>query len=157
MPANLENSTVARGLERVIFTPIPKKDNDKECSNYCSIAFISHTSKVMLKIHQARLQHYLNWELPDVQAGFRKGRGTRDQISKLHWIIGKAREFQKKTSTSVSLMMLKALTMWNTTNCGNFFKRWEYQTTWTASWEIYTWVKKQQLELDMELCQQRSI
>ena len=95
MPAHLENSTVARGLERVIFTPIPKKDNDKECSNYCSIAFISHTSKVMLKIHQARLQHYLNWELPDVQAGFRKGRGTRDQISKLHWIIGKAREFQK--------------------------------------------------------------
>ena len=121
------------------------------------IALISLASKVMLKILQARFQEYINCELPDFQAGFRKGRGTRDQISKLHWIIGKAREFQKKTSTSVSLMMLKALTMWNTTNCGNFFKRWEYQTTWTASWEIYTWVKKQQLELDMELCQQRSI
>ena len=81
--------------ERSVFIPIPKKDNDKECSNYCSIAFISHTSKVMLKIHQARLQRYLNQELPDIQAGFRKGRGTRDQIFNIHWIIKKAGEYQK--------------------------------------------------------------
>jgi len=150
MPANLENSAVARGLERIIFTPISKKGNDKECSNYCSVALISHTSKVMLKIHHARLQHYVNWELPDVQAGFRKGRGTRDQIAKLHWIIGKAKEFQKKTSTSVSLMMLKPLTMWIITNYGNFFKRLENQTTLPASWEICMQVRKQQLEQEME-------
>ena len=85
MPANLENSAVATGLERSIFIPIPKKGNAKECSNYCTIALISHASKVMLKILQARLQQYVNRELPDVQAGFRKGRGTRE----------KAREFQK--------------------------------------------------------------
>ena len=81
--------------ERSVFIPIPKKGNDKECSNYCTVALISHTSKVMLKILQARLQQYLNWELPDVQAGFRKGRGTKDQIANIHWIIEKAREFQK--------------------------------------------------------------
>ena len=78
------------------FIPIPKKDNAKECSNYCTIALISHTSKVMLKILQARLQQYMNHELPDVQAGFRKGRGTRDQIANIRWIMEKAREFQKK-------------------------------------------------------------
>ena len=78
-----------------VFIPIPKKDNAKECSNYCTIALISHASKVMLKIIQARLQQYMNQELPDVQAGFRKGRGTRDQISNIPWIIEKAREFQK--------------------------------------------------------------
>ena len=76
--------------------PIPKKGNDKECSNYCTIALISHASKVMLKILQPRLQQYMNRELPDVPAGFRKGRGTRDQIANIHWIIQKAREFQKK-------------------------------------------------------------
>ena len=78
-----------------VFITIPKKDNAKECSNYHTIALISHASKVMLKILQARLQQYVNWELPDVQAGFRKGRGTRDQIANIHWIIEKAREFQK--------------------------------------------------------------
>ena len=81
--------------KRSIFIPIPKKENAKECSNYSTIALISPTSKVMLKILQARLQQYMNRELPDVQAGFRKGRGTRDQIAKIHWIIEKAREFQK--------------------------------------------------------------
>ena len=95
MPANLENSAVATGLERSVFIPIPKKGNAKECSNYNTIALISHTSKVILKIFQARLQQYTNYELPDVQAGFRKGRGTRDQIANIHWIIEKAREFQK--------------------------------------------------------------
>ena len=89
MPANLENSAVATGLEKVNFIPIPKKGNAKECSNYHTTALISHTSKVMLKILQARLQQYVNRELPDVQAGFRKGRGTRDQIANIHWIIKK--------------------------------------------------------------------
>ena len=95
MPANLENSAVATGLERSVFIPIPKKGNAKECSNYRTIALISHTSKVILKIFQARLQQYVNRELPDVQAGFRKGRGIRDQIANIRWIMEKAREFQK--------------------------------------------------------------
>ena len=92
MPANLENSAVATGLKRSVFLPIPKKGNAKKCSNYRTIALISHTSKVMLKILQAR---YVNHELPEVQAGFRKGRGTRDQIANMCWIIKKARECQK--------------------------------------------------------------
>ena len=93
MPANLENSAVATGLEKVSFHSNPKKGNAKERSNYRTIALISHASKVMLKILQARIQQYLNRELPDVQAGFRKGRGTRDQIANIRWIIKKAREF----------------------------------------------------------------
>ena len=95
MPVNLENSAVATGLEKSVFIPIPKKGNSKECSNYRTIALISPTSKVMLKILQARLQQYMNRELSDVQAGFRKGKGTRDQIAHICWIIKKAREFQK--------------------------------------------------------------
>ena len=95
MPANLENLAVATGLEKVSFIPIPKKGNAKECSNYCTIVLISHDSKVMLKILQVRLQQYVNRELPDVQGGFRKGRGIRDQIANNCWIIEKAREFQK--------------------------------------------------------------
>ena len=83
MPANLENSAVATGLKWSIFIPNPKKGNAKECSNYCTIALISHASKVILKILQARLQQYMNCELPDVQAGFRKDRGTRDQITNI--------------------------------------------------------------------------
>ena len=82
--------------KRSFFVPIPKKENAKECSNYCTIALISHTSKVMLKILQTRLQQYVNREIPDVQAGLRKGRGTRNQIANIHWIIEKAREFLKK-------------------------------------------------------------
>ena len=95
MPANLENSAVATGLEKVSFIPIPKKGNAKECSKYCTVALISHISKVMLKILQARLQQYVNYELPEVQAGYRKGRGTRDQIANICWIIKKAREFHE--------------------------------------------------------------
>ena len=95
MPANLENSALATGLEWSVFSLIPKKGNAKECSNYCTIALISHASKVMLKILQAQLQQYVNCELPDVQARFRKDRGTRDQIANIYWIIKKAREFQK--------------------------------------------------------------
>ena len=149
MPANLENSAVATGLEKVVFIPIPNKGNPKECSNYCTIALISHASKVMIKILQAKLQQYVNGELSDVQAGDRKGRGTRDQIANFCWIIEKAREFQKK-STSALLTTPKPLTVWITINCGKFWKRWEYQTTWPSSWETCMQVRKQQLELDME-------
>ena len=95
MPANLENSAVSTGLERSVFNPIPKKGNAKECSNYCTIALISYASKVMLKILQASLQQYVNCELPDAQAGFRKGRGARDQIANICCIMEKAREFQR--------------------------------------------------------------
>ena len=95
MPANLENSAVATGLEKVSFHSNPKEGKAKECSNYCTIALISHASKVMLKILQARLQQYMNCELADVQAGFRKGRRTRDQIANMRCIMEKAREFQK--------------------------------------------------------------
>ena len=240
MPANLENSAVATGLEKVSFHS--KKGNTKECSNYRTIAFISHASrrraphsstlawkipwmaepgrlwsmglrrvghnwatslslftfmhwrrkwqptrvlawrilgtaepgglpsmeshrvghdwsdlaaaaahanKVMLKILQARLQQYVNCELPDVQAGFRKGRGTRDQIANIHW-ISKKLVSSKKTSTSALLTMSNPFTVWITINCGKFFKGWEYQTTLPTSWEICMQVRKQQLELDME-------
>ena len=108
---------------------------------------MSHATKVMPQILQVRLQKYVNWEVPDVQAGFRKGRGTRDQIANIRWIVEKAREFQKNT---LLLTMPKPLTVWITINCGKFWKRWEYQTTWPASREICMQVKKQQLELDME-------
>ena len=103
MPANLENSAVAIGLEKVSFIPIPKKGNAKECSNYHIIALISHNSKVILKIPQASLQQYTNHELPDVQAGFRKGRRTRNQIANICWIVEKAREFQK----NIHLLLLR--------------------------------------------------
>ena len=93
----MENSAVATGLEKVNFIPIPKKGNAKGCSNYCTIALISHASKIMLKILQARLQQHVNCEIPDVQACFRKGRGTRDQITNIRWIIEKASEFQKNS------------------------------------------------------------
>ena len=102
----------------------------------------------MFRILQARLQQYVNHELPDVQAGFRKGRGTRDQIANIRCIIEK--ESSRKTSISALLTIPKPLTVWITINCGKFCKRWEYQTTWPASWETYMQVKKQQLELDME-------
>ena len=95
MPANLENSAVAKRLERSVFIPIPKKGNAKECSNYRTIAHNSHASKEMLKIPQARLQQYANHELSDVQADFRKGRGTRDQIANKYWIMKKEKEFHK--------------------------------------------------------------
>ena len=182
--------------KRSVFIPIPKKKgNAQECSNYCTIALISHASKVMLKILQARLQQYVNCEFPDVQAGFRKGGGTRDQIANICWIIKKAKscskfskigfnsmwtknfemfklvlekaeepeiklptsvgsskkqESSRKASTSALLTMPKPLTVWITTNCGKFLKRWEYQSSWPASWEICMQVKKQQLEPHMK-------
>jgi len=135
--------------KRSVFIPIPKKDNAKECSNYHTIALISHTGKVMLKILQARLQQYMNCKLPDIQAGFRKGRGTRNQISNICQIIEKNKKSSRKTSISALLTMPKPLTELITINCGKFWKKWEYQTTWPASWETYMQVRKQQLELNM--------
>ena len=150
MPANLENSAVVRGLEKVSFHSNLKEGNAKECSSYCTIALISHASKVMLKILQARLQQYMNPELPDIQAGFRKSRGIRDQIASIRWMSKKKQESSRKTSISALLTMPKPLTVWITINCGKFWERWEYQTTWPASWETYMQVRKQQLELAME-------
>ena len=95
MSANLEDPAEVTGLEKVSPHPSSKKGSTKECANHWTVTLISHASKVMLKVLHARLQHYANQELPDVQAGFRKGRGTRDQIANIHWIIEKAREFQK--------------------------------------------------------------
>ena len=113
MSANLENSAVATGQKKSVFIPNPKKGNSKKCSNYSTIALISHTRKVILKILQARLQQYMNQELLDAQAGFRKGRGTRDQIANILWIIEKAREFKKNI---YFIDYIKALTVWITTN-----------------------------------------
>ena len=118
--------------KRSVFTPIPKKGNAKECSNYCTITLISHASIIMLKILQPRLQQYMNQELPDVQAGFRKGRGTRDQIANIQWVMEKERN-SKKSSISALWTMLKPLAVQIRTNCGIFLMRWEYQTTLPAS------------------------
>ena len=133
-----------------VFISNSKKENAKECSNYFTIALISNVSKVMLKILQARLQQYVNHDLPDIPAGFRKGKETRDQVTNIHWIIEKAREFQKKTSISAFLTMPKPLIVWITLNCEKFWNRWEYQTNWSASWETCMQDRKQQLELDMK-------
>ena len=123
----LENSAVATGLEKVSFN-----SNPKECSNCHTMALISHTSKVMLKILQARLQQYVNRELPDVPAGFRKGRETEIKLP-TSVRSSKKQESSRKTSTSALLTMLKPLTVWITANCEQFLKRWEYQTTCPAS------------------------
>ena len=113
--------------DRSVFIPIAKKSNAKECFGYHTVAFISQASKILLKILQVRLQQYMNWELPGVKAGFRKGIRTSNQIAYLCWIIEKAREL-KKIYTSPSLTMLKSLTVWIIANCEIFFKRWECQT-----------------------------
>ena len=112
--------------KRSVFISIPKKGNAKECSNYHTIVLISHTSKLLLKILQARLQQYMNHKLPDVQAGFRKGRGTRDQIANICWIIKNTREFQK--NIYFCFIDYAKVFVWIRTNCGKFLKRWEYQT-----------------------------
>ena len=133
--------------KRSVFISIPKKGNAKKCSNYHTIALISHASKVMLKILQVRLQQYMNQELSDVQAGFRKG---RTEI-KLPTTMGlsKKQESSRKKSTS-ALLTMQSLWLHGSQQTGKFFKRWEYQTTLPTSWEICMQVKKQQLELDME-------
>ena len=127
MPANLEKLAVATGPERSVFISISKKGNAKECSNYRIIARISHTSKIMLKILQASLQQYMNPENPDVQAGFRKGRGTRDQIVNICWIMEKAKEFQKNTFCFTGYA--KAFDCVDHNKLWKILKRWEYQTT----------------------------
>ena len=150
MTANFENSAVATGLEKVSFHSKPKFfGNAKECSNYHTIAPISHANKVMLKILQARLQQYMNRELSDVQAGFRKGRGTRDQIANIRWIIEKARELQKNIYFCF-LDYAKAF------DCVDHNKLWKILQEMgipdhlTCLQEICMQIKKQQLELDME-------
>ena len=133
----------------VSFHSNPKIGSPKQCSNYHTIALISYASKAMLKILKARLQQYVNQEYLDVQAGFRKCRGTRGQIANTHW-IKKKQEHSRKMSTSASSTTLKTLTEWITTNSGKFLKRWKHQITLPASWETCMQVKKQQLELDIE-------
>ena len=134
--------------KRSVFIPVPKKGNAKECSNYRTIALISHANKVMLKILQARLQQYVNCELPDVQAGLEKAEEPEIKLptSAGSW---KKQESSRKTSLSALLTMPKSLTVWITINSRNFFKRCEYQIIWPASWETYMQVRKQ-LEQDME-------
>ena len=147
MPANLEDSAVATELEKVSFHSKPKKGNAKECSNYRTIALISHNSKVMIKILQARLQQYVNFHMFKLVL-----EKAEEPEIKLPTSVGssKKQESSRKTSVSALLTMLKPLTLWISINCGNFWKRWEYQTTWPASWEICMQVRKQHLELDME-------
>ena len=150
MPANLENSAVATGLGKVNFHSNAKKG---QCQRMLKLPHnCTHLTRyyiVMLKILQARLQQYVNRELPDVQAGFRKGRGTRAQLP-TSTVSSKKQESSRKTSISALLTMSKPLTVWITINSEEFLKRWAYQTTWPASWEVWMKVRKQQLELDME-------
>ena len=132
-----------------VFIPIPKKGNAKECLNYRTITLISHASKVMLKILQARLQQYVNHELSDIQAGFRKGRGTRVRIASIHWILEKAREFQENIYSCL-------IDYTKTFDCVDHNKLWKILQEvgipdhLTSSWEMCMQVKKQQLELDMD-------
>ena len=148
MPTNLENSAVATGLEKVSFHSIPKKGNAKECSNYHTIALISHASKAILKILQACLSTVWTKNVQMFKLYLEK---AEEPEIKLPTSTGssKKQESSRKTPTSALLTMPKPLTMWITTNCGKFFKRWEYQTTLPASWEICMQVRKQHLELDM--------
>ena len=137
MPANLENSAVATGLEKVSF-----HSSAKECSNYCTVALISHASKVILKILQAKVQpQYVNHEIPDVQAGFRKARGTRDQIANIHWIIEKAKEFQKNIYFCF-VDYAKTFDCVDHNKLWKFLKRWKYHTSLPASCETCLQVKK---------------
>ena len=146
---NLESSAVATGLEKVSFHSNLK---EKQCQRMLILLYnctISHTSKVMLKILQARLQQNMNHELSDVQAAFRKGRGTRDQIANIHWIIKKNKRVPE-THLFLLYWLCQSLWLFGSQQTRKFFKRWKYQTTWPASWEICKQVRKQQLELDME-------
>ena len=147
MPANWKTQHWPQDWKRSVFISIPKKGNVKKMFKHWTTVLISHVSKVMFEILQVKLQQSVNREIPDVQAGFRKGRKTEDQIANIPWIIEKAREFQKKKLTSALLTVPKPFTVCITTNCGKFWKRWEHQTTLPASWEICIQVKKKQLEL----------
>ena len=149
MPANLENQQWPQVWKRSVFIPIPKKGNAKEHSNYHTIALISHASKVMLKILQARLQQYVNCEPLMFKLVLDK---AEEPETKLPTSTGssKKQESSRKTSISALLTKSKPWTVWIITNCGKFFKIWEHQTTWPVSWDICMQVRKQQLELDME-------
>ena len=135
--------------KRSVFIPIPEKGNAKECLNYHTVALISHASKVILKILQARLQQYVNCELPDVHLVLQKA-----EEPEIKWPTSagsrKKQESSRKTPISALLTMPKPLTVWITINCGNFWKRWEYQTSWPASWESCMQARKQQLELNIK-------
>ena len=149
MPANLENSAVPQNWKRSVFILIPKKGNAKECSNYCTVALISHASKVMLKILQTRL--HSTWTLNCQMFKLDLKKAEEPEI-KLPTFVGSLRkqESSRKASTSALLTMPKPLTLWITTNCRRFLKRWDTRPPWPASWEICMQVKKQQLEADME-------
>ena len=149
MPANLENSAVVTGLEKVSFHSNPRKGNAKECLIDCTIALISYASKVMLKILQARLHQDINCELQIFKLDLEKAKEPEIKLSTSTG-SSKKHEISRKTSICALLTMPKPLTVWITINCGKFWKRWEYQTTWSASWEICMQVRKQQLKLDME-------
>ena len=144
-PSSCHSWAVAQHWQRLVFIPTPKKGNAKACSNYRTIALISHASKVMLKILQARLQQYFQMFKLVLEK-------AEEPETKLPTSAGslKKQENSRKTSISALLTMPKPLTVWITINCGKFWKRWEYQTTWPASWETCMQVRKQQLELDME-------
>ena len=134
--------------KRSVFNPIPKKSNAKECSNYCTIALISHASKIMFKILQVRLQYEpLNFQLFKLDL-----EKAEEQDIKLPTSTGSLlkQESSRKTSTSALLTLSKSLTVWITRDCGKSLKKWKYQTTWPAFWEVYMQVRKQQLELDLE-------
>ena len=141
-------TAVTTGLERSVFIPVPKKGNAKECSNYHTIALISHASKVMFKILQVRLQQYVNGNFQMFKLDLEK---VEEPEIKLPTPAGslKKQESSRKISASALFTTPKPLTVWITTSCGKFLKWWEYQTTWPASWEIWMQVNKQQLELDM--------
>ena len=144
MPANLENSAVATWLEKVSFHANPE---ERQCQGMFKLLHNcthSHASKVMLKILHARLQQYMNCELPDSQAGFRKSRGTRDQITNIRWIIEKSKRVLKN-HLPLLYWLCQSLWLCGSQQTGKFLKRWEYQTAWPASWEICMQVKKQQL------------
>ena len=149
MPANLETQQWPQDWIRSVFIPIPKKGNAKECSNYCKIALISHTDIVMLKVLQARLQQYMNRQLPDLQAGFRKGRGVRDQIANIYWIIEKAREIQKNIYFCL-INYAKAFDGVDHSKLWKILKEMGILDHLTCLLRTCMQVRKQQLKLDME-------
>ena len=149
MSSNSENSAGPQGWKKSVFIPIPKKGNAKECPNYSTTVFISHASKVLLKILQARIQHYMNQEIPHVQVGLRKGRGTRDQIANIRLDHSRNKKIPGK-HLLLFYWLRQSLWLCGSQQTGKFLKRQEYQTTLPASWENCMQVKQQELELDME-------
>ena len=150
MPANLENSALATELERSVYVPIPKKGHAKECSNYCTTALISHASKVCSKFSKPGFNSMWTVNFQTFKLVLEKAEGPEIKLPTSVGSLKKQESF-RKTSISALLTMPKPLSVWITINCGKFWKRWEYQTIWPASWEVCMQVRKQQLlELDME-------